>query len=552
MPRPFATVATAPMGRLFLTQAALLFAGGTIAALTLLADLPYAADRLTIGLAVLVLVTAFVGIGARDGRTPIRLLVAIPLIDMLAVGVLRVATPTSGFGFVLVLPVAWLALNGGRRGAAVGVGATTLIAWLPLLLDAVGIDLSGGVGVPTAAATASLTVVVVVIAAVLSNTATRMSAQRRLLDDQARRSESAYQQAQRDEQVLNAVMDSVPFGVVSLDSDRRYLGANRTARAILRHVSLPIETLADQLPLYHLDGVTPVQLEDRPHVRGLEGEVVDGEVYWLGHPGESRVALEMTGRLLRNADRSVDRLVVVFRDVGDSIEAEAARDQAVASISHEFRTPLSAILGYIELAADTADLPVDAQDHLAVAERNTTRLLTLVNDLLATRGRTPRSSVPISLRSVDLAEVLADSVKAVRTLANDRLVTITVDAPPSVPILGDGFRLRQVLDNLVTNAIKYNVDGGSIAIDLVADDESASLSITDTGPGMSERERTEVFEPYVRTTSASASSAHGAGLGLAISRDIVEQHGGSVHLEAADTGGTVAVLELPRGKDVAA
>lgn len=404
----------------------------------------------------------------------------------------------------------------------------------------------GSVGTPSVAATASLNVSVLIVAGVIAMSSARETAQRRLLATQARRSAEAHRQARREEGVLNAVMDAVPFGVVSLDPRGTYRGSNRAARAMMRHIGLPLSTTPHGLPLYHLDGVTPVAANDLPHVRGLTGAPIDGETYWIGHPDGNRVAVEVSGRLVMDSDGTVDRLVAVFRDVGDSIEAEAARDQAVSSVSHEFRTPLSSILGYIELAADTPGLPDEAVNHLAVAERNTTRLLTLVNDLLATRGRTPRAAVPMSLALVDLAEVVTESVTALRPLAADRVIAMTLDAGDPQTVTGDAFRLRQVVDNLVTNAIKYNVDGGSVTVELAGDDAEVSLAITDTGHGMTEQDHVEVFQPYHRTTDAVVSSVQGSGLGLAISREIVERHGGTIRLESAEAGGTTAILVLPR------
>ncbi|MFT4300097.1 MAG: HAMP domain-containing sensor histidine kinase [Aeromicrobium sp.] len=524
----------------------LLLTSAAIAALTVLYDIPSASGRLTAGLMLLVALTTLVGVVRQNNDWPLEPLLAVTLADLLVVGHLRVAAPTSGFGFVLILPVAWLAAHGGRHGGAFGAIAGLIVAWAPLPLLHLGIS-PGPVGLASVSATASLSIVIVVLAAVLSAGANRESAQRRLLDQQARHSEAAYRQARRDERVLAAVMDAVPFGVVSIDAEGSYVRSNRAARAMLRHLELPPGTPVSQLPLYHLDGTTPVSDPDKPHIRGLLGEPIDAEVYWVGHQDRPRMAVEFGGRLALNDDGSTDQFVLVLRDVGESVEAEAARDQAIASVSHEFRTPLSSILGFIELAQDTPGLPDEAAEHLAIAERNATRLLTLVSDLLATRQRASYHAVPLSLRRVDLNEVVHESVTALRTMANDRLLTVTVDSEGAMPILGDDFRLRQVIDNLVSNAIKYNVDGGSIAVSLTCNDTSATLTVADTGPGMTDRERSEVFEPYHRTSSARSSSTPGTGLGLAICREIVTHHGGSIRLDEGEDGiGTMAVLQLPR------
>ena len=532
-------------GRLFATHTTLLLACVVVAGLTIGAGVPTAGPRMAFGLTLLVIVTAFVGVATWDKPWARWVAIALPLLDLLAVSQLRAASPTSGFGFLLILPVTWLALNSGHRGALIGVAAASVAAWAPLTLGDLGFN-PGGVGVPSLAATASLNVAVLVIGGVIAISHDRQAAQRRLLATQARKSAHAYRQARRDEGVLNAVMDAVPFGVVSLDPAGTYRGSNRAARAMLRHLGLPMAATPLALPVYHLDGVTPVAPDDLPHLRGLAGDAIDAETYWIGHPDAVRVAVEVSARLVLETDGAVDRLVIVFRDVGGTIEAEAARDQAVSSVSHEFRTPLSSILGYLELAAETPGVPDEAAEHLAVAERNTTRLLTLVNDLLAARGRAPRTAVPMTLATMDLTEVVTESATALGPLATDRVIAMTVDATEPQVLLGDAFRLRQVVDNLVTNAIKYNVDGGSVTIELAGDASSVTLTITDTGHGMSEQDHVEVFEPYHRTADAVVSTVTGSGLGLAISREIVQRHGGTIRLESAESGGTTAVLVLPR------
>ncbi len=204
--------------RLFATHAALLLASGIVAVLTLASDVPTSTPRLSLGLVLLVLVTAFIGVATWDHPWAHGVAIALPLVDLVAINQLRSASPTSGFGFLLVLPVAWLAINAGRTGAVIGVVGATVTAWSPLVLDQLGFN-PGGVGTPSVAATASLNVAVLVVGAVISVSSAREAAQRRLLATQARRSAEAYRQARRDEGVLNAVMDAVPFAVVSIDPE---------------------------------------------------------------------------------------------------------------------------------------------------------------------------------------------------------------------------------------------------------------------------------------------------------------------------------------------
>ena len=166
-------------GRLFATQTALLIAAAIVTALTFSADLPTAQSRLSVGLTILVLVTVVVGVATWDRPWARTVVVVIPLVDLVALNQLRAASPTSGFGFLIVLPVAWLALNAGKLGAAIGVVGATITAWSPLALRELGLN-PGGVGAPSVAATASLNVAVLTVAGVIAMSSVREAAQRRL------------------------------------------------------------------------------------------------------------------------------------------------------------------------------------------------------------------------------------------------------------------------------------------------------------------------------------------------------------------------------------
>ncbi len=155
-------------GRLFATHTTLLLACVVIAALTVSADLPTAGRRMAFGFALLVVVTAFVGVATWDRPWARWVVIVLPLVDLFAVSQLRAASPTSGFGFLLMLPVAWLALNSGRRGALIGVSAATIAAWAPLALGDLGFS-PGGVGAPSLAATASLNVAMLVVGGVIAS-----------------------------------------------------------------------------------------------------------------------------------------------------------------------------------------------------------------------------------------------------------------------------------------------------------------------------------------------------------------------------------------------
>jgi signal transduction histidine kinase len=187
-------------------------------------------------------------------------------------------------------------------------------------------------------------------------------------------------------------------------------------------------------------------------------------------------------------------------------------------------------------------------------------MLALSQDFLSARSRTPGIPLQLVLEPCRPAEVLRQAVDGVRPLATERLVTVTLDAHTDVAVDADPLRLRQVVDNLLTNAVKYNRYDGSI--DVVLDDaegtrsdasedtpspvEGVRIQVTDTGHGMSAEELESLFTRFYRTAGARDSGVDGTGLGLNIARDIVQAHGGTIDIASAPDQGTTVTVWLPR------
>jgi signal transduction histidine kinase len=228
------------------------------------------------------------------------------------------------------------------------------------------------------------------------------------------------------------------------------------------------------------------------------------------------------------------------------VQALRAREDLVASVSHELRTPLTPILGYLELALERTDIPDDARQNLAIAERNAERLLELVTDILAISS-VSRHGVDLVLHRapVDLATVVTAAAESLRPRAAERRIAIDLDEVRPVVADVDGHRLRQVVDNLLGNAVKYHRDGGRVEVALSCDGVHAWLSVSDDGPGISEAEQPQLFERFFRADAVRNSSTHGSGLGLAISRDLVRAHGGEIFVQSRTGAGSTFTVRLP-------
>lgn len=224
-------------------------------------------------------------------------------------------------------------------------------------------------------------------------------------------------------------------------------------------------------------------------------------------------------------------------------ELDRLKDEFVSTISHELRTPLTSISGYVELVRDRAD--AESSGYLDIVERNAARLLVLVNDLLLV-ARIQSGQLDLDLGgTIEVGGLVSESVASAQPHAASGNVALRVrnDTGP-VRVRGDRRRLAQVVDNLISNAIKFSPDGGAVDLSLERRDGIVVLEIADQGIGIAENERGRLFERFFRASSALDRQISGTGLGLYISKAIVEAHGGRIEARSVEGEGSVFVVEL--------
>jgi signal transduction histidine kinase len=222
------------------------------------------------------------------------------------------------------------------------------------------------------------------------------------------------------------------------------------------------------------------------------------------------------------------------------------RDEFVATVSHELRTPLTSIMGYLELISDDsfAARTPEQETFLGVVQRNAERLMRLVSDLLLVAEAKDRK-LDLDVHEVDLQRLVTECVEAAKPAADAKRIELTVDhdAPPHLK--GDPLRLAQLMDNLVSNAIKFTPQGGRVSVKTVARDGNTVVEVTDSGSGISETDQLQLFNPFFRTQSATAQAIPGTGLGLTITKAIVDAHKGSIDVRSAVGRGTTFNVLLP-------
>jgi signal transduction histidine kinase/ferredoxin-fold anticodon binding domain-containing protein len=250
---------------------------------------------------------------------------------------------------------------------------------------------------------------------------------------------------------------------------------------------------------------------------------------------------------LRNAELYAETLVTVER----LRELDHLKSSFLANMSHELRTPLNSILGFTQVIQEGLDGPTteDMSSDLALIEKNGRHLLTLINDVLD-MAKIEAGRVNLSLEIVNLADLLEDVLQTTAGLARDRKLYLRLEqhSELAVQLELDHTRMRQVLINLVGNAIKFSESGG-ITVHLFQDEQRVRIEIRDTGIGIPPEKLDSVFEAFSQVDTSTTRKVGGTGLGLPISRKLVELHNG--RLWAESTGvygeGSVFILEFPRG-----
>jgi signal transduction histidine kinase len=247
------------------------------------------------------------------------------------------------------------------------------------------------------------------------------------------------------------------------------------------------------------------------------------------------------------AVRESERLRLELATQNDRLrELDRMKDEFVASVSHELRTPLTSITGYVELLRDDETLDKEQERMLEIVDRNADRLQRLVSDLLFV-AQAEDAEAKSDTSALDLTELAREAVEAARPRAGAGEVTLELHGEPAL-LHGDPRRLSQVIDNLISNAIKFTPGGGQVAVRVELADDRVLLSVSDTGMGIPKEEQADLFQRFFRTRGANDAVIQGTGLGLSIAKQIVESHGGTIGFTSGEGVGTTFTVELPVGQ----
>jgi signal transduction histidine kinase len=245
-------------------------------------------------------------------------------------------------------------------------------------------------------------------------------------------------------------------------------------------------------------------------------------------------------------ERRVQERTMALREAKEEAERQSRmKDEFVATVSHELRTPMNVILGWLHLMT-SGKSPRPTATSLAVLQRNARLQAQLIDDLLDI-NRLSSGHVQLDMTTVDIAAVAHASVQALQPVADAKGVQLVVGVDPAVSaIVGDPGRLQQILWNLLNNAIKFNSPGGRIDVLVRPNGSGVQISVHDTGRGIAAESLPHVFEKFWQADSSSTRANGGLGLGLAITKHLVELHGGEIEVSSPGEGlGSTFTVRLP-------
>lgn len=340
---------------------------------------------------------------------------------------------------------------------------------------------------------------------------------------------------EEEKEKLTSVLTNMNDGVLATDELGRIIISNRRADEMLGSGAWEGRTLSEAL-----------NVDKAPIAKTLGGEASWMVLRRETEESEDEAIIRVTLTPIRSRDR-VAGAIAVLHDVTEAEKLEQARREFVANVSHELRTPLTTIKSYAEALDDGAmDERELAAGFVGVIRNETERMIRLVSDLLHL-SRFDSRRVQLRREKTNMLEMLEEVVDRFSFQLRQKAITATVQAAPKLkPAWLDRDGIDQVLDNLVSNAIKYTLDGGKIVLS-AAYNEAGQLTVVvkDTGIGIPRKNLEHIFDRFYRVDKARSRSMGGTGLGLSIAREIVRAHGGTITLESEAGVGTVVTVTLP-------
>lgn len=338
------------------------------------------------------------------------------------------------------------------------------------------------------------------------------------------------------QQEVESVLATLEEGILVIDPEEQLTFINQAAAKVLDVNTSGIRYLEEVVRSADLLGCIRRSLKT--------GEPCDCEVTLHG---ERERAVRSYMRILRGKQHALAGVLVVLTDVTRMRQLENVRREFAANVSHELKTPLTSLKGFVETLRDGAiDNPQDARKFLQIIEKQILRLEELVTDTLnLSRLEQDNERGEIELESEDIFRVLSSACELCSPRARERDIKIEVSCPAALRAEINSNLLEQAVVNLVDNAIKYSNPGSTIRLQARSSETGISIEVHDSGSGIAQEHLPRIFERFYRIDKARSRKLGGTGLGLAIVKHIAEAHGGYASVESTLGKGSTFALHLP-------
>jgi signal transduction histidine kinase/NO-binding membrane sensor protein with MHYT domain/DNA-binding response OmpR family regulator len=354
---------------------------------------------------------------------------------------------------------------------------------------------------------------------------------------------------QNDRDFLEVVLNSLRGGVIAFDHDNKLKLFNRATEDIFSNLETYKATKQEWdriIRLLKIGTKQPLTKEEYPLSLINKGQKVKGfEAITLNAHGRERI-LSIDGQKLYGQEGENLGSVIVYQDVTERKAIDQMKNEFISTVSHELRTPLTSIRGALGLITGGAmgEAPKEMAALLEIASNNSERLVRLINDILDTE-KIESGKMVFHIAKNDLSDLIKQAVIANEPYANKFHVKFKLmDIPNSVFVLMDADRIRQVLDNLLSNAAKFSKPGDEVDVALQRKDSKVIVAISDHGSGIPQEFQNRIFSKFYQADSSDVREKGGTGLGLSICKSIIESHNGKIWFESKENVGTTFYFEL--------
>ncbi len=337
-------------------------------------------------------------------------------------------------------------------------------------------------------------------------------------------------------EILRSVLDNLPVGVYRSTSEGRIMEANRKFAQLLGY-----ETV-DELKQVNINGLYVRKSDRQVHLDKMREATVfaefelrrkDGGTVWVRDYPKATLGFDGDVDYMDGVIMETYGMEAIVRDIAEHRRLETMRNQFATSVTHELRTPLVSINGYLDyvLSEDPNTMLKDVRQDIEIAKHNADRLLELTNDLLDLQ-RMESGKLQLKIQTISFRDLLRECVEEMQPLFRQKNHRLHMEIPTGrVQIQGDQLRLSQALMNLLNNAVKFTPDGGDITIGVQEEDDVLRVAVHDTGIGIDRKDLHRIFEPFAAIEKPTYYK--GTGLGLSLTRRLVEAHGGKISAQLA-------------------